>query len=92
VRLGKERITQINLYWFTLTPRTTSSPQKPLGNPLCNQNQITNIIHQSSDLEPLKKHTTFANHTKNVDQKHLKNTQHFLATQQQKYSNQGRRE
>ena len=59
VRSGKERITQIDLYWFTLTPRATSSPQKPLGNPLCNQNQITNITHQSSDLEPLKKHTTF---------------------------------
>ena len=27
-----------NLYWFTLTPRATSSPQKPLGIPLCNQN------------------------------------------------------
>jgi len=59
VRSMKERITQTDLYWFTLTPRATSSPQKPLGNPLCNQNQITNITHQSSDLEPLKKHTTF---------------------------------
>jgi len=38
VRSGKERITQTDLYWFTLTPRATSSPQKPLGNPLCNQN------------------------------------------------------
>jgi len=59
VRSRKERITQTDLYWFTLTPRDTSSPQKPLGNPRCNQNQITNITHQSSDLEPLKKHTTF---------------------------------
>jgi len=48
-----------NLYWFTLTPRATSSPQKSLGIPLCNQNQITNTTHQSSDLESLKKHTTF---------------------------------
>ena len=48
-----------NLYWFTLTPRATSSPHKPLGIPLCNQNQITNTTHQSSDLEPLKKHPTF---------------------------------
>jgi len=48
-----------NLYWFTLTPRATSSPQKPLGIPLYNQNQITNTTHQNSDLEPLKKHTTF---------------------------------
>ena len=59
VRSGKERITQKDLYWFTLTPRATSSPQKPPSNPLCNQNQITNTIHQCSDLEPLKKHTTF---------------------------------
>jgi len=59
VRSGKKRIAQIDLYWFTLTPRATSSPQKPLGNPLCNQNQITNTTYQSSDLEPLKKHTTF---------------------------------
>jgi len=59
VRSGKERITQTDLYWFTLTPRATSSSQKPLGNPLCNQNQITHITHQSSDLEPLKKHATF---------------------------------
>jgi len=59
VRSGKERITQIDLYWFTLTPRVTSSPQKPLDNPLCNQNQITNTTLQSSDLEPLKKHTIF---------------------------------
>ena len=59
VRSEKKRITQTDLYWFTLTPRATSSPHKPLGNPLCNQNQITHITHQSSDLEPLKKHTTF---------------------------------
>jgi len=59
VRSGKERITQTDLYWFTLTPRAKSNPQKSLGNPLCNQNQITNTTHQSSDLEPLKKHTTF---------------------------------
>jgi len=61
VRSGKERITQTNLYGFTLTPRATFSPQKPLGNPLCNQNQITNTTHQSSDIEPLKKHTNFGN-------------------------------
>jgi len=29
------------------------------GKPLCNQKQITNTTDQSSDLEPLKKHTTF---------------------------------
>jgi len=32
VRSGKEEITQTDLYLFTLTPRVTSSPQKPLGN------------------------------------------------------------
>jgi len=26
VRSGKEKITQIDLYWFTLTPRATSNP------------------------------------------------------------------
>jgi len=44
---------------FTLTTRATSNSHKPLGNPLSNQNQITNTTHQSSDLKPLKKHTTF---------------------------------
>jgi len=48
-----------SLYWFTLTTRATSSSLKPLGNPLSNQIGLQNIAHQSSDLEPLKKHTTF---------------------------------
>jgi len=46
VRSGKERITQTDLYWFTLTPKATSSPQKPLGKTLCNQNQITHYLWQ----------------------------------------------
>jgi len=29
-----------SLYWFTLTPRATSSSQKPLGNSLSNQNRL----------------------------------------------------
>jgi len=33
--------------------------QKPLGNLLSNQNQITYTHHQRSDLDPLKKHTSF---------------------------------
>jgi len=33
--------------------------QKPLGNPLGNQIQITYTHHQRSDLDPLKKHTSF---------------------------------
>jgi len=48
-----------NLYWFTLKPRAISSPQKPLGKPLSNQTRLQNTIHQSSDLKPFKKHTTF---------------------------------
>ena len=48
-----------SLYWFTLTTRVTSSSQKPLGNSLSNQTILQNTTHQSSDLEPLKKHTTF---------------------------------
>ena len=47
-----------SLYWFTLTTRATSSSQKPLGNPLSNQTRLQNTTHQSN-LEPLKKHTTF---------------------------------
>jgi len=42
VRSGKERITQTNLYWFTLTPRATSSPYKPLGIYYAIKIQITN--------------------------------------------------
>ena len=37
---GRKRYTN-SLYWFTLKPRATSSPQNPLGNPLSNQIQIT---------------------------------------------------
>jgi len=48
-----------SLYWFTLTTRVTSNSQKPLGNPLSNQNKLQNTTHQSSDLEPLKKYITF---------------------------------
>ena len=55
---GRKRYTN-NLYWFTLKPRATSSPQNPLGNPLSNQLQITHKNHQRSDLDPLKKHTSF---------------------------------
>ena len=34
--------------------------QKPLRIPLSNQNQITYTYHQRSDLDPLKKHTSFS--------------------------------
>jgi len=76
---GRKRYTN-SLYRFTLKPRATSSPQKPLGNPLSNQHRL-HTNHQSSDLEPFHKHTHFGTtHTKNVDLHHLKNTQHSLAT------------
>jgi len=74
-------------YWFTLKPRATSSPQKTTSNPLSNQTRLQHTNHQSSDLEPFKKHTPFGkSHTKSIDHDHLKSTQHSLATQHQKYS------
>ena len=75
VRSGKEIITQTNLYWFTLTPRTTSSPQKPLGNPLCNQNQITNTSgkpHQECWSWTPQEHTTLLGNTNTEIQKSRK--------------------
>jgi len=76
---GRKRYTN-SLYWFTLKPRATSSPQKQLGNPLSNQNRL-HTNHQRSDLEPFKKYTLFGTtHTKSVDLDHLKSTQHSLAT------------
>jgi len=51
---GRKRYTS-SLYWFTLKPRATSNPQ----NPLSNQLQITHKHHQRSDLDSLKKHTSF---------------------------------
>ena len=42
--------------------------------------------HQRSDLEPLKKHTSFGTtHTKNVDLDNLKSTQHSLAYNTRNY-------
>ena len=76
VRSRKERIKQTNLYWFTLTPRATSSPQKPLGNPLWNQNQITNTTTKVVTLNSSRNILPLANHTKSIDLEHLKNTQH----------------
>jgi len=78
---GKKRYKN-SLYWFTLQSRATSSPQNPLGNPLRNQLQTTHKNHQRSDLDPLKKHTSFgSSHTKNVDLDNLKSIQPFLALQ-----------
>ena len=75
---GRKKYTN-SLYWFTLKPRATSSPQNPLGNPIRNQNTDYTQNHQRSDLEPLKKHTSFGStHTKNVDLDNLKSTQHSL--------------
>jgi len=42
--------------------------------------------HQRTDLDPLKKHTSFGTtHTKNVDLDNLKSTQHSLAYNTKKY-------
>ena len=66
-------------YWFTLKPRATSSPQKTTSNPLSNQTRLQHTNHQSSDLEPFKKHTPFGkSHTKSIDLDHLKSIQHSL--------------
>ena len=59
VRLEKERITQTDLYWFTLTPRATSSPQKPLVIHYAIKTRLHTSHTKVSDIEPLKKHTTF---------------------------------
>ena len=64
--------------------------QKPLGNPLGNQNQIT-YTHTTKEVTlipsrntlPLAQHT----HTKNVDLDNLKSTQPFLALQHQNVHN-----
>jgi len=76
-----------SLYWFTLKPRATSSSQNPLGNPLSNQNQITQTqTTKVVTLNPSRNTLPLANHTKSIDLEYLKNTQHSLATQIQKYS------
>jgi len=92
VRSGKERITQTNLYWFTFTPRATSSPQKPLVIHYAIKTKLQTPHTKVVTLNPSRNTLPLANHTKSVDLETLKNTQHFLATQIQKYSNQGRRE
>jgi len=48
---GRKRYTN-SLYWFTLKPRATSSPQNPLGNPLNNQIQITHKTTKEVTLNP----------------------------------------
>ena len=80
-----------NLYWFTLTPRATSSPQKPLVIHYAIKTRLQTPHTKVVTLKPSRNTLPFANHTKNVDLEHLKNTQHSLATQLQKYSNQGRK-
>jgi len=50
---GIERFTY-NVYTGSLLTWATFSPQKPLGIPLGNQQQITQHKHQRGDLEPFK--------------------------------------
>jgi len=87
VRSTKERITQTNLYWFTFTPRDTSSPQKPLVIHYAIKTRLHTSHTKVVTLNPSRNTLPLANHTKNVDLEYLKNTQHSLATQLQKYSN-----
>ena len=55
----EERDAQIVYTGSLLNQELHLVSQKPLGNPLSNQNQITYTHHQRSDLDPLKKHTSF---------------------------------
>ena len=59
----KERKRYTNsLYWFTLKPRATSSPQNPLGNPLSNQLQITHKTTKDVNLNPSRNTLPLAQH------------------------------
>jgi len=51
-----------NLYWFTLIPRATFSPQKPLVSTMQSKS-ILQTYHQRIDLEYLKSHTSFGTQT-----------------------------
>ena len=59
---GRKRYTN-SLYWFTLKPRATSSPQNPLGNPLSNQLQITHKTTKEVTLIPSRNTLPLAQHT-----------------------------
>ena len=56
----EERNAQTVYTGSLLTQELHPVSQKPLGNPLGNQIQITYTHHQRSDLDPLKKHTSFS--------------------------------
>ena len=74
-----------NLYQFTITTRATSSSYKPLGNLLSNQTILKTPHTKVVTLNPSRNILPLTNHTKSIDLEHLKNTQHSLAIQQQKY-------
>jgi len=59
---GRKRYTN-SLYWFTLKPRATSSPQNPLGNPLSNHLQITHKTTKEVTLIPSRNTLPLAQHT-----------------------------
>jgi len=81
-----------NLYWFTLTPRATSSPRNHWVIHYAIKTRLQTPHTKVVTLNPSRNTLPLANHTKNVDFEYLKNTQHSLATQLQKYNNQGRKE
>ena len=78
----EERDVQIVYTGSLLNQELHPDSQKPLGNPLGNQSQITYTHHQRSDLDPLKKHNSFGStHTKNVDLDNLRaHNTHWLTT------------
>jgi len=56
---GWERNTPTVYIGSLLSQELHPVPRKPLGNPLSNQTRLQHTNHQSSDLEPFKKHTPF---------------------------------
>ena len=80
VRLGKEKIKKTDIYCFTLTPRAKCNPQKPLVIHYAIKTRFQTPHTKVVTLNPSRNTLPLANHTKNVDLEHLKNTQHSLAT------------
>ena len=79
------RIERLNTQIYTgslLTKSYIQSSQKPLGNPLSNQPQITYNTTKEVTLIPSRHTLPLAQHntTKNADLDNLKNTQHFSAS------------
>ena len=84
LKLKSLRIERMHTEVYTsslLTKSYIQSSQKPLGNPLSNQPQITYNTIKEMTLIPSRHTLPLAQHntTKNADLDNLKNTQHFSA-------------